>query len=89
MRSMDCLFVLAAVGACATLPLGCARPTPEPSSGARGSATALSVFTDTVVYRRYCVVPAGRPVDLEQPCVLLDQSRPIERRPPRTLQPYP
>jgi hypothetical protein len=26
---MDCVFVLAAVGACATLPLGCTRPTRE------------------------------------------------------------
>ena len=89
MRSMDCLFVLAAIGACAALPLGCTRPAREPASAARGSAAAFSVFTDTAVYRRYCVVPAGRPVDLEHPCFLLDQSRPIERRPPRTLQPYP
>jgi len=89
MRSMDCVFVLAAVGACATLPLGCTRPTREPSASARGSATAFSMFRDTAVYRRYCVVPTGRPVDLEKPCLLLDQGRPIERRPPRTLQPYP
>jgi hypothetical protein len=32
-------------------------------------------------------VPTGRPVDLEQPCFLLDQSRPIERRPPPMLRP--
>ena len=89
MRSMDCAFVLAAVSACATLSLGCTQSTREPSAAARGSAPAFSVFTDTAVYRRHCVVPTGRPVDLEQPCLLLDQSRPIERRPPRTLQPYP
>lgn len=87
MRSMNCVFVLAAVGACATLPLGCTRPTRESASAARGSATAFSVFTDTAVYRRYCVVPTGRPVDLERPCLLLDQGRPIERRPPGRLQP--
>ena len=89
MRWMDCLFVLAAISACATLPLGCTRPAREPASAARGSAAPFSVFTDTAVYRRYCVAAAGRPVDLEQPCLLLDQGRPIERRPPRALQPQP
>ena len=89
MRSVDCVFVVAIVGACAAMSLGCTRPPREPASVARGSATAFSVFADTAVYRRYCVVPTGRPVDLEQPCLLLDQSRPIDRRPPRTLQPYP
>ena len=89
MRAMDSVFVLAAVGAFAALLPGCTRPPREPASVARGSATAFSVFTDTAVYRRYCVVPTDRPVDLEQPCLLLDQSRPTERRPPRTLQPYP
>jgi len=89
MRSRDCVFVLATTGACATLPLGCTRPTREPASVARGGATAFFVFTDTAVYRRYCVVPTGRPVDLEQPCLLLDQGRPIERRPPPMLLPDP
>jgi hypothetical protein len=89
MQLKDRMFVLAIVGACAALGLGCTRPPREPASVARGSATAFSVFTDTAVYRRYCVAPTGRPVDLEQPCLLLDQGRPIDRRPPRTLQPYP
>jgi hypothetical protein len=82
MRSMDCALVLVAIGACTTLPLGCTRPTPAPPSVPRDSATALSVFTDTAAYRRYCVVPTGRPVDLKQPCFLLDQGRPPFRRPP-------
>ena len=84
---MHCVFVLAAVGACAALPLGCTRPTRESASAARGSGTAFSVFADTAVYRRYCEVPTGRPIDLERPCLLLDQSRPVQRRPPGTLQP--
>ena len=47
MRSMDCAFVLAAVGACATLSVGCTQSTREPSAAAWGSAPAFSVFTDT------------------------------------------
>ena len=85
MRSMNSARLLVAVGACTTVALGCTRPRPAPPPSARDSVTVLSVFTDTTVYRRYCVVPAGRPVDLEQPCLLLDQgyrARSIERRPP-------
>jgi hypothetical protein len=73
MRSMDCGRLIVVVGACTALALGCTRPTPAPSSPARDSVTVLSVFTDTAIYRRYCVVPTGRPVDLKEPCLLLDQ----------------
>jgi hypothetical protein len=85
MRSMNCGRLLVVVGACTALALGCARPTPALPSAARDSVTVLSVFTDTAIYRRYCVVPTGRPVDLKQPCFLLDQGfrpRIIERKPP-------
>jgi hypothetical protein len=41
-----------------------------------------SMFTDRAVYRRFCVVPAGQPVDLAQPCLLLDHGRQPVRRPP-------
>jgi hypothetical protein len=80
MRSMDCARALGTVGATTVLVLGCSRSTPVP----RESAPARSVFTDTVLYRRHCVVPTGRPVDLKQPCLLLDQGRP-----PRPLPPPP
>jgi hypothetical protein len=82
MPAMDSALALVALGASTILPFSCNRSTPAPPSVPRNSATARSVFTDTGVYRRYCVVPAGRPVDLKQPCFLLDQGRPPEPRPP-------
>jgi hypothetical protein len=84
MRSISRAAMFAAAGACSALLLGCARSTPERPSAARDSATAFAVFRDTAMYRRYCEVPAGRPVDLKQPCLLLDQSTPARRlAPPR------
>lgn len=85
MRSMDCGRLIGVVGAYTALALGCTRPTPAPASVARDSVTILSVFTDTAIYRRYCVVATGRPVDLTEPCLLLDQGyrQPaLQRRPP-------
>jgi hypothetical protein len=73
MRYMNCGRLIVVVGACTALALGCTRPTPAPPVAARDSVTVLSLFTDTTIYRRYCVVAAGRPVDLEEPCLLLDQ----------------
>jgi hypothetical protein len=85
MRSISRAAALAAAGGCTVLLFGCARSTPERPAAARDSAAAFAVFRDTAMYRRYCEVPAGRPVDLKQPCLLLDQSRPAPRRlaPPR------
>jgi hypothetical protein len=71
---------LAAASGC-TLFLGCTPSTPEPPSLPSRSA-ARSVFTDTALYRRYCVVPEGKSVDLKQPCFLLDQGRQPNRLPP-------
>jgi hypothetical protein len=85
MRYTNCGRLIVVGGACTALALGCTRPTPGPPSAARDSVTVLSMFTDTTIYRRYCVVPSGRPVDLKEPCLLLDQGfrpRLIERRPP-------
>jgi hypothetical protein len=86
MRSTDCQRLLVAVAAYATLTLGCTRPTPAPPA-VRDNGTALSVFTDTAVYRRYCDVAADRPVDLQRPCFLRDQGRSVERPLPATRQP--
>jgi hypothetical protein len=85
MLPMDSTLALVAVGASTILAFGCTPSTPAPPSLPRDSAVARSVFTDTAVYRRYCVVAAGRPVDLTQPCFLLDQGRQPERRPPGLL----
>jgi len=82
MPRMDSVLVLVALGASIVLSFGCTRSTPAPPSVPREGATAASVFTDTAVYRRFCVVPAGRRVDLEQPCLLLDQGWSPARRPP-------
>jgi hypothetical protein len=90
MRSMDCGRLLVVVGVCTALALGCTRPTPALPSAARDSVTVLSLFTDTAIYRRYCVVATGRPVDLKEPCLLLDQgSRSPARRPPQPPAPRP
>jgi hypothetical protein len=61
------------------LATGCTR-SPAPPSVSR-DGMPLSVFTDTTLYRRHCEVPAGRPVNLETPCLLLDQGRQPVRRP--------
>lgn len=77
---------LAFVGlVCTSLGIACTRTTAAPSAVLRDDATARSVFTDTAVYRRFCVVPAARSVNLEQPCLLLDQGAQPPRRPPRLL----
>ena len=77
---------LAFVGLVCTGPsIGCTRTTAVPPAVSRDDAPARSVFTDTAVYRRFCVVPAGRPVNLEQPCLLLDQGAQPPRRPPRLI----
>jgi len=89
MRSMDCARALITVAACIIPPLSCTRSTPAPPSVPRASATPLSVFTDTAQYRRYCVVPAGQPVDLNQPCLLLDQGRAPGRPTPGRRPPAP
>jgi hypothetical protein len=89
MRSMEYALALVAVGASTILPLGCSRPTPVPPSVPRDSATALSVFRDTALYRRHCVVPAGQPVDLTQPCLLLEQGLQLGPRPPAGRPPTP
>jgi hypothetical protein len=74
---------LALVGWVCTVPaVGCTRSAPPPPSVSREAGTPLSVFSDTAVYRRYCEVPAGERVNLEQPCLLRDQGRPPVRRPP-------
>ena len=85
MRPRSRAFALVAASVTIVLALGCARSTPERPSAAHDSAKAFSVFRDTAMYRQYCEVPAGRPIDLKQPCVLLDQSRTLPRRlnPPR------
>jgi len=81
MRSM-----LAFVGLVCTAPgIGCTRTTAAPPAVSRDDAAGRSVFTDTAVYRRFCVVPAGRSVNLEQPCLLLDQGVQPVRRPPRLI----
>ena len=81
MRSMDRALALIALGAWTASPTGCTPSTPAPPSVA--GEVPRSVFTDTVVYRRFCEVPTGRQVDLKQPCVLLDQSRPRPLPPPQ------
>jgi len=81
MRSIDRVLGLAVVGGCAVF-LACTRSTPEPPALPQSAAAARSVFTDTALYRRHCVVPDGKPIDLKQPCLLLDQGRPPDRRPP-------
>jgi hypothetical protein len=80
MRWLGRVIGLAVVGGCIVLS-GCTRTTPEPPSLPSRSA-ARSVFTDTALYRRYCVVPEGKSVDLKQPCFLLDQGRQPNRLPP-------
>lgn len=87
MPPRDSMLALVAIGASTILAFGCTPSTSAPPSLPRDSATTLSVFTDTAVYRRFCVVAAGRPVDLKQPCFLLDQSRQVDRRPPPRLLP--
>lgn len=82
MRSMDCAMAIVAFGASTVLALGCTRSAPASQSATADAARPFSVFTDTAVYRRHCVVPAGRPVDLTQPCFLLDQGRQTGVRPP-------
>ena len=81
MRSMDRAISLIALGAWTISPLGCTPSTPAPASA--GAGGQRSVFTDTVVYRRFCEVPAGRAVDLTKPCLLLDQGRLRPLPPPR------
>jgi len=81
MRSTLAFVVLV----CATLAAGCTRSAPSPPSVSRDDVTARSVFTDTLAYRRYCEVPAGQRVNIERPCLLLDQSRPVVRRPPSLI----
>jgi hypothetical protein len=73
MGSMDRGRLLVVVGVCTALVLGCTRPTPALPSAARDSGTVRSLYTEKFIYRRYCVVPTGRPVDLKEPCLLLDQ----------------
>jgi hypothetical protein len=73
--SMNYTTALVAFGASTALALGCTRSTPASQSATADAARPFTVFTDTAVYRRHCVVPAGRPVDLTQPCFLLDQGR--------------
>ena len=85
MRSMDCTTALVALGASLILAFGCAQSAPASRSVPGDGATAFSVFTDTTVYRRHCVVPNGRPVDLTQPCLLLDQGLAPVRRPPTLI----
>jgi len=82
MRSKDCTMALVAFGAWTILALGCTRSAPASQTATADAARPFSVFTDTVVYRRHCEVPNGRPVDLTQPCFLLDQSRPSGGRTP-------
>ena len=82
MAPMDSAIALVALGASTIMIFSCTRSTPAPPSVPRDNATAVSVFSDTTMYRRFCVVPAGRPVDLTQPCLLLDQGRQPQRRPP-------
>ena len=89
MRSMDCGRLIVVVGACTALAPGCTRPTPAPPSAVRDSVTVLSLFTDTTTYRRYCVVPTGRPVDLKEPCLLLDQGYRLPAIQQRQRQPPP
>jgi hypothetical protein len=64
----------------------------SPSVVWRQSVPLALVFQDTVAYRRLCKVPPGRPVDLKQPCELIDQSQSIRRldapeQPPAPAQP--
>lgn len=82
MRRTSRSLALLTAAACTALTFGCTRPTPAVSSAAQDNTTARSVFTDTTVYRRFCEVSAGRPVSLEKPCVLLDQSRSVDQRVP-------
>ena len=73
MRSMDCALALVAISVSVMVPLGCTRS--APASATTDGAVPLSVFPDSAVYRRFCVVPAGRPIDVTKPCLLLDQGR--------------
>ena len=81
MRSTLAFVGLVGIG----LGSGCTRTTAAPPAVSREDATARSVFTDTAVYRRYCVVPSGQSVNLERPCLLLDQGVQPVRRPPRLM----
>ena len=85
MRSMDSTAALVALGASIIVAVGCAGSGPAPRSVQGDGATPFTVFMDTAVYRRHCVVPNGRPVDLTQPCLLLYQGRPITPRPPSLI----
>ena len=76
---MDRAVALVALAVLAIPPLGCARSKSAPPPVPSDSATILSVFADTGLYRRYCVVPTGQAVDVRQPCLLLDQSRSPQR----------
>ena len=89
MGSIHCERLIVVVGACTALALGCTRPTPAPPSAVRDSVTVLSLFTDTTTYRRYCVVTTGRPVDLKEPCLLLDQGYRMPAIQQRQRQPPP
>ena len=85
MRSMDRTAAIVALGASIILALGCTRSAPAPGSVQGDGAAPFTVFMDTAVYRRHCVVPNGRPVDLTQPCLLLYQGRPTTPQPPSLI----
>ena len=57
---------------------GCTRPpAPRAASVARSQATGR--LTDSVEYRRLCVVPPDSAVDVQRPCELRDQSPTIRK----------
>ena len=85
MRSMHWTFALVGFSASALLSLACTRSKPAPPPVAPDTTSLLSVFADTAQYRRHCVVPTGRPVDIKQPCLLLDQGRWPRRLPAAPL----
>lgn len=48
-------------------------------SAADARLATANRLTDTLEYRRLCVVPTGSAVDIRQPCVLRDQSPTIRK----------
>ena len=58
--------------------VGCQSPSPA-RSAAIARPVAAGRLTDSVEYRRLCVVSSDSAVDVRRPCVLRDQSPTIRK----------